>query len=112
MPVVYGIRHKIHLTIHYIGSTKNLYHRFKSHKSYCNNPNAHNYSQAIYEYIRSNGGFDEFECFVIWQIPEHASHLVKVIEEIEIQKNIETVKNKRKAFTGILDDVNINEIIG
>ena len=111
MPTVYGIRHKINLTIHYIGSTKNLYHRFKSHKSYCNNPKAHNYTQAIYKFIRENGGFDEYECYVIWQIPDHASNLTRVIEQIEINRNLDTVKNKSKSYCGEIDDIIINDII-
>ena len=111
MSVVYGIRHKINLTIYYIGSTKNLYHRFKSHKSYCNNPKAHNYTQAIYKFIRENGGFDAYECYVIWQIPDHASDLTRVIEQIEINRNLETVKNKSKSYCGEIDDIIINDII-
>ena len=112
MSVVYGIRHKVDLTIHYIGSTKNQYHRFKSHKSYCNNPNARNYTQAIYSYIRENGGWDEYECFIMWVIPEYIPNLfVRMIEQYEINRNGTTVKNKSRAFIDELDDYTLIDLI-
>jgi hypothetical protein len=111
MPVVYGIKDTRDNTYVYIGSTKNQYHRFKSHKSYCNNPNAHNYNQFVYQFIRENGGFEYYECVVIWEIPEHANDLTKIIEQIEINRHSETIKNRSRSYRGEIDEVMIIDMI-
>lgn len=49
----------------YIGSTKDLHTRIIGHKSMCNNKNSSHYNTYIYEYIRNNGGFGEFEIEII-----------------------------------------------
>lgn len=46
----------------YIGSTKDIYMRKIKHKSRCNNPDD---NSQLYQFIRSNGGFDEFEFEII-----------------------------------------------
>jgi hypothetical protein len=49
----------------YIGSTEDLYQRKSTHKANCNNINNPYYNIKIYQYIRSNGGFESFEFEVI-----------------------------------------------
>ena len=44
----------------YIGSTTNLKKRIINHKSDCNNENTKNYNAKKYQFIRENGGFDNF----------------------------------------------------
>jgi regulatory protein YycH of two-component signal transduction system YycFG len=112
MPVVYAIIDTRTGEKIYIGSTKNKYHRFKSHKSYSMNPNAHNYSQHVYQFIRENGGWvGNYECVVLWQIPEHVSpQFVRMVEQIEINLN-QGVKNKCKAYRGDLGEYSIEELI-
>ena len=113
MPIVYAIINIKTLEKIYVGSTKNQYHRFKSHKSYCNNPLAHNYSQNVYQYIRLNGGWqDNYECIVLWQMPAHVSpSFVRMVEQMEINNNKNTVKNKMNAYRGTLENVTINDIL-
>ena len=49
----------------YIGSTCNFVKRRYSHKNACNNPNNKHYNQYIYRFIRSNGGWGNFNLYVI-----------------------------------------------
>ena len=49
----------------YIGSTKDFHKRKINHKSTCNNINSDHYNTKIYEYMRNNGGFEEFEIEII-----------------------------------------------
>jgi hypothetical protein len=49
----------------YIGSTKDINDRKTKHKYNCNNINDPHYNIQLYQFIRSNGGFDEFEFEII-----------------------------------------------
>jgi len=49
----------------YIGSTCNLIKRRSQHKYNCNNPNRNHHNQYVYRFIRSNGGWGNFELYVI-----------------------------------------------
>jgi len=50
---------------HYIGSTRHFKNRCGGHKGTCNNPNSKDYNIPVYQHIRLNGGFDEWEFSVI-----------------------------------------------
>ena len=52
----------------YIGSTCNYNQRMRQHKSICNNINSKSYNLKIYQTIRLNGGWDEFEKVVIQNV--------------------------------------------
>jgi hypothetical protein len=45
----------------YIGSTTDLVKRRCQHKSTCNNPKATGHNSPVYNFIRENGGFDNWE---------------------------------------------------
>jgi hypothetical protein len=45
----------------YIGSTTNYKKRIINHKSVCNNKNSKDYNCFVYQYIRCNGGWENFE---------------------------------------------------
>jgi len=53
----------------YIGSTTNFKNRKYQHKVNCNNENRQNYSSKVYEYIRNNGGWDEWVMIAIEEYP-------------------------------------------
>jgi hypothetical protein len=44
----------------YIGSTKNFNRRRTSHKSRCNNENSNAYNYYVYQFVRANGGFNNW----------------------------------------------------
>ena len=49
----------------YIGSSCNFVKRRHQHKYSCNNPNDRHYNQYVYRFIRSNGGWGNFDLYVI-----------------------------------------------
>jgi len=48
------------ITNTYIGSTYDMEHRIKEHKSYCYNTKIKKYNYSVYKFIRNNGGFDNW----------------------------------------------------
>jgi citrate lyase synthetase len=95
MYYIYHIVDKVTRFVVYIGSTNDITHRFITHKSYCHNPNSTNYNQRIYQYIRENGGFKNFECVEVFRLPDYCKNMVPYIERQEIINNLMTVKNIR-----------------
>jgi len=82
----------------YIGSTKNFRKRKWEHKNRCNNPNSKGYNLKLYQYIRENGGWDEFNKIVIEKYPCNSKEeLVKREDEImcEIKSNLNNIRAKR-----------------
>jgi len=63
---IYMLRHKDDFELQhiYIGSTTNFKVRKYDHKKTCCNPNNKNHHYKIYQYIRDNGGWDEW--LMIW----------------------------------------------
>ena len=60
--VIYKIAHKNeNIKECYVGSTKNLYQRTFQHKSDCNNDKSPRHKYNLYEFIRQNGNWDEWE---------------------------------------------------
>jgi len=61
----------------YVGSTLNQYKRKNSHKAVCNNPNNRNYNLYVYQFIRENGGFDNWNIVILEEYPtENKNELV------------------------------------
>ena len=74
----------------YIGSTCDFNQRMNVHKSICYNINSKSYNLKIYQTIRLNGGWDEFEKVVIKNICcENREELHEI--EGEFIKNIGTM---------------------
>ena len=68
--VIYGIycKDKNVLEI-YIGSTHDEIEREKNHKDVCNNENCEKYNYKVYQFIRANGGWDNWIFEVIQEFP-------------------------------------------
>jgi len=49
----------------YIGSTTNFKDRLKSHKSDCNNEKCKHYNFKLYQFIRANGGWENFDMILL-----------------------------------------------
>jgi len=69
--IIYKLVHKDDLNDEYIytGHTTEMTKRKNKHKSNCNNPNSDNYNQKKYQYIRENGGWDEWLMIEIEKYP-------------------------------------------
>ena len=53
----------------YIGSSKCIYFRMNSHKSVCYNKTIPEYNEKKYEFIRNNGGWDNFDYEILEYYP-------------------------------------------
>ena len=49
----------------YIGHTTDFTKRKSKHKGICNTPQNRNYNMPVYQFIRDNGGFDNFDMVLI-----------------------------------------------
>ena len=52
----------------YIGSTTNFKRRKNAHKTICNNENHNSYNVNVYQYIRNNGGWANFDMIEIKKV--------------------------------------------
>lgn len=68
----------------YIGSTKNFEDRVRQHKATCVNPLHKCYNLPLYQFIRTNGGFNN------WNF--------EVLEEFECESYIERLKKEKHYF--------------
>jgi hypothetical protein len=67
--VIYKIQHRWKDELLYIGSTTNFAKRKVQHKSQCYNTNNRLYNAKLYQSIRDNGGWEEFNMVVIKEFP-------------------------------------------
>ena len=74
----------------YIGSTTNFKCRKNGHKADCNNKNSKNYNFKVYQFIRDNGGWDEWQMIPI----ETFSCNNKIDLKIRERYHIELLKSK------------------
>jgi hypothetical protein len=58
----------VNVTQRYVGSTTNLIKRRFAHKSNCNNEKGKPYSFYVYQFIRENGSFENWDVVLIEQV--------------------------------------------
>ena len=58
----------VNVTERYIGSTTNLIQRRRQHKFSCNNEKSKQYNIYVYQFIRENGGFVNWDVVLIEQV--------------------------------------------
>jgi len=83
----------------YIGSTKNFTTRNYGHKSDFNNVNCKNYNCKLYLYIRSNGGWDNFEMIEIGYIDYETEEALRQCEQMWIDDLGATLNNIKAYMT-------------
>ena len=66
--VIYKL-HNDYMTEIYIGSTHDEIQREDNHKQRLNNENYHGYNYKVYQFIRENGGWDNWMFEVIEEYP-------------------------------------------
>ena len=69
----------------YIGSTTNMKNRKYQHKTVCNNPNANNYNLKVYEFIRNNGGWDNWDMILVEYVNCNSKQELEKEERIVIE---------------------------
>jgi hypothetical protein len=68
--IIYKIVCKdLNITDCYVGHTTDLVKRKNQHKGRCNNPNEKHYHVKVYQFIRNNGGWDNFDLILIEKYP-------------------------------------------
>ena len=83
---------------HYVGSSNCLLYRKRTHKSSYNNENCNKYNIPLYQFIRSNGGWDNFSFEVLEEYPCVNSQELLQREDYWIKKyDFDELLNCRKA---------------
>jgi hypothetical protein len=70
----------------YIGSTCNFNQRKALHKYHCNNQNCIQFQYFIYQFIRQNNGWDNFEMMKIEQVVCETKKELESVERKHIEK--------------------------
>ena len=95
MSCIYIIRCKdLNVQDCYIGSCTDIRRRKNEHKFHCNNKNSPKYNYKLYQFIRANGGFDNFEMVEICKCD------IDTLREME-QYHIDFIKpslNSQRAY--------------
>jgi len=85
------------ITDEYYGHTCAFRNRKYNHKGYCNNENGPLYNLQIYQFIRLNGGWDNWEMVPIEELKRSTLINAKIREQFYIDLN-KSEMNKYKAY--------------
>ena len=70
----YKLRHQSNNNLEcYVGSTNDFMQRKRAHRSACHNPIIPAYNYKLYQYIRANGGYDQW----IYEVLDHVDEMTK-----------------------------------
>ena len=64
----------------YIGSTKNLRVRKAMHKHKCNNADSKEYNFRVYQFIRANGGYNNWDVIQLEEVDYNTKHELRARE--------------------------------
>ena len=91
----------------YIGSTKDFNKREGTHKSDCNNPNSKSYNYKVYQYLRENGGWDNFKMLEIGMVEYETDEELRIEEQKWIE-DLGPTLNDKKSYRTIEDKKELN----
>lgn len=83
----------------YVGSTNNLKKRINEHKSSCNNEKCNDYNLKIYQYIRENGGFNQYEFIILECYAYNFKHDLLCKEDYYIKMYPNNLNSQRAYLT-------------
>ena len=78
----------------YIGSTTCRYRRKNSHKSICCNENSKGYNLYVYQFIRENGGFDNWIMIILEEYPCENKRQLEMRERYWIEERKSTLNRR------------------
>lgn len=78
----------------YVGSTTDLVKRRYNHKGACNNPNRDNHNALVYQFIRANGGWEN------WDVVQ--------IERVVCDSSQDLCQREREVFETLKPTLNVN----
>jgi len=90
----------VNITETYIGSTVNLKIRIRCHKTNCNNPKSECYNLKVYQFIRSNGGWNNWK-FIILETKECKDEYEAHRIEQSYINSLKSELNDRSSYTGL-----------
>jgi len=79
----------------YVGSTCRIRQRKYDHKINCNNENRHSYNYRVYRFIRENGGFENWDLYLL--------------DEIKYNDKIEILKREREWIERLKPKLNVHK---
>ena len=95
MAVIYKITcNDLNVRECYFGSTINIKHRKSTHKFHCHNEKSKKYNYPLYQFIRNNGGWDNWEINIIDCITSDDKKIYEKCERKYIEENRDIVLNK------------------
>jgi hypothetical protein len=97
--VIYRIKCKDGSCIYtYTGSSANFTQRKAAHKHNCNNADSKKYNLLVYQTIRANGGWSEWEMVIIEIFPCESKQHLCVREQWHIEQQDEERLNYKKVY--------------
>jgi hypothetical protein len=81
----------------YVGSTSRFENRIHHHISVCNNPLSKAYNYHVYDFIRQNGGFENWQILLVEYYPCNDRHELQKRER-EVMEQLNATLNVRKAI--------------
>jgi len=96
MTIFYQLRHATDNLECYVGSTDNFSSRKRQHKHNCHNPDRPAYNTKVYQYIRANGGFNNWRFDILAEV-EALNQVEKLLRERELTEQHGATLNVLKA---------------
>jgi hypothetical protein len=98
--VIYKIQHKDNNDLLYVGHTTNFTKRKYQHK--CNISTNDKYNIKLYQMIRENGGWDDFNMIVVKEFPCENKQQATT-EEDKIMREMKATMNTNRALKTLID---------
>ena len=93
----YKLRHQSNNNLEcYVGSTNDFMARKRGHRSVCHNPIRPEYNYKLYQYIRANGGYDQWIYELLDQVEEMTKR-EKLLKEKDLIQEHGATLNMQKA---------------
>jgi len=86
------------ITDFYIGSTKNFRNRKYDHKGCCNNPNKPPHMRYMYQFIRNNGGWNNWDMIEIKKVNCQNKRELELLER-QVFEELKPTLNCNSPFT-------------
>ena len=100
--VIYKIQHKDNNDLLYVGHTTNFTKRKNEHKSRVICEMNKEYNHKVYQMIRENGGWDDFNMVVIKEFPCENKQQATT-EEDKIMREMKATMNTNRALKTLID---------
>ena len=95
--LIYKIQHKDNNDLLYVGHTTNFTKRKNNHKTNVNYEKGNAYNHKVYQMIRENGGWDDFNMIVIKEFPCQNLREAEA-EEDKVMREMKATMNMIRAF--------------